>query len=113
MGIIKDVNIRIAIQWAHETWKEVTRTTTKSCFEKCGVVQSNDDLMEVEEYDSELEVLVQELSPDMSAAVYNCFDADIPTSKPMINEHKVDWWERLRDDCVSAITTQSNASEET
>lgn len=91
MGIIKDVNIRIAIQWAHETWKEVTRTTIKSCFEKCGVVQSNDDLMEVEEYDSELEVLVQELSPDMSAAVYNCFDADIPTSKPMINEHKVDW----------------------
>ena len=69
--------------------------------------------MEVEEYDSEFEALVRELSPDMSATVYNFFDADIPTSKPMINEHEVDWQERLRYDIISAITTQSNASEET
>ena len=38
----------------------------KNCFEKCGVVKSNYDLMEVEEDDLEFEVLVGELNPDMS-----------------------------------------------
>ena len=34
-------------------------------------------------------------------------------SEPMINEHEVDWRERFREDCINAITTQSNESEET
>ena len=38
----------------------------KNCFEKCGVVKSNYDLMQVEEDDLEFEVLVGELNPDMS-----------------------------------------------
>ena len=52
----------MAIQWAKEAWKEVTGTTIKNCFEKCRVVKSNDDLMEVEEADLEFEALVRELS---------------------------------------------------
>ena len=103
----------MAIQWAQEAWKEATGKTIKSCFEKCGLVKSNDDLMEVGGDDLEFERLVRELSPDMSAAEYAYFNVDIPTSEPMINEHEVDWKERLQEDCINAITTQSNVSEET
>ena len=43
-SIIKDVNILMAIRWAQEAWKEVTGTTTKNRFEKCGIIK-NDDLI--------------------------------------------------------------------
>ena len=49
----------------------------------------------------------------MSAAKYAYFDANITTSEPMINEHKVDWQERLQVDCINATTTQSNVSQKT
>ena len=48
----------------------------------------------------------------MSATEDVYFDADVPTSEPMINEHEVDWRERLWEDCISVITTQSNVREE-
>ena len=67
----------MVIQWAQEAWKEITGTTIKNCFENCEVVQSNDNLIEVEEDDLEFEALVRELSPDMSAAEYVYFDPDI------------------------------------
>ena len=44
----------------------------------------------------------------MSATEYVYFDADIAIPEPMINEHEVDWRERLQEDCINAITTQSN-----
>ena len=77
----------------------------KNCFEKYGVVKSNEDLIEVKK--------VRELSLNMSSTEYVYFDVDIPTSNRMINEHKVDWPESLREYCINAITTQSNVSEET
>ena len=49
----------------------------------------------------------------MSAAKYAYFDANITTSEPMINEHKVDWQERLQEDCINATTTQRNVSQKT
>ena len=70
-------------------------------------------LMEVQEDDLEFQVLVRGLSFDMSAAEYVYFDADVPTSEPMINEHEVDWQERLQGDCSNTITTKSNVSKET
>ena len=42
-NFFKDVNILMAIQWAQEAWKEVTGTTIKNCFARCGVSKSNDD----------------------------------------------------------------------
>ena len=67
--------------------------------------------MDVEEDDLEFEALVRELIPDMLAAEYVYFDADIQTSESMINEHETDWQERLREDCINAIITQSNVSD--
>ena len=46
--------------------------------------------MEIEEQDLEFEALVQELCPDVSAKEYVNFYTDIPTSEPLINEHKID-----------------------
>ena len=47
----------MAIRWAQEAWKEVTGTTIKNCFEKCGIIKI-DDLMEIEEEDLEFKALV-------------------------------------------------------
>ena len=62
----------MAIRWAQDGWKDVSGTTLKNCFEKCGIIK-NDDLMEIEEEDLEFEALVQELCPDVSATEYHGF----------------------------------------
>ena len=64
------------------------------------MVKGNEDLMKVQKHNLEFEALSRELSPD------------IQTSEPMINENEVDWREKLREDCINAITTPSNVSEE-
>ena len=99
--IIKDVNILISTKWSQEARKEVTGTKIKNCFKKCRVVRSNDDLMEVVEDELGFEALVRELSRDMSATEYVYFDAYIPTFESMINEHEIDWRERLREDSLA------------
>ena len=109
--IIKDVNILMAIRWAQEAWKEVTGTTIKNCFEKCGIIK-NDDLMEIEEEDLEFEALVQELCPDVSATKYINFDAGIPASEPLINEHKIHWQQKSREDCINAVLNENNIAQE-
>ena len=109
--IIKDVNILMAIRWAQEAWKEVTGTTIKNCFEKCGIIK-NDDLMEIEEEDLEFEALVQELCPDVSATEYVNFDVDIPASEPLINEHKIDWRQKSRKDCINVVLNENHIAQE-
>ena len=47
--------------------------------------------MENEEEDLELEALVQELCPNVSATEHVIFQRCIPTSKRLINEHKIDY----------------------
>ena len=69
--------------------------------------------MEVEEEDLDFEALVRELSSDISAAEYVNFDADIPASEPMINEHEIDWRQKIREDCTNAIMNPNTLSEET
>ena len=64
------------------------------------MIKGNDDLMKVQKDNLEFEALSRELSPDIQ----------IP--EPMINENEVDWRERLREDCINAITTPSHVSEE-
>ena len=43
---------------------------------------------------------------------YVNFDADIPASEPLINEHKIDWWQKSWDDCINAVLNQSNITQE-
>ena len=93
--------------------KEVTETTIKKYFEKCRVVKNNDDFIEVEEDDLEFESLVRELNLSTSVAEYVYFVADTQTSERMINEHEVHRRERSQEDCINAIITQSNESDET
>ena len=83
--IINSVSILMAIQWTQEAWKGVTGMAIRNCSEKCGMVKSNENVVEVEEDDLEFEALVRELRPDMPAAEYVYFGVDIPTSEPMIN----------------------------
>ena len=100
----------MAIRWAQEAWKEVTGTTIKNCFEKCGIIK-NDDLMEIEEEDLEFEALVQELCPDVSATEYLNIDDDIPASEPLINEHEIDWRQKSREDCINVVLNESNIAQ--
>ena len=68
--------------------------------------------MEVEEEDLDFEALVRDLSSDISAAEYVNFDADVPASEPMINEHEIDWRQKIREDCTNAIMNPNTPSEE-
>ncbi|XP_057308163.1 tigger transposable element-derived protein 6-like [Hydractinia symbiolongicarpus] len=101
--IIKSVDILMAIQWVQDAWKEVTNLTIKNCFEKCGVVQGESELMEDKEDDLEFEALVKELTEDMSAAEYIDFDADVPASEPRINELEINWRHQIREASINAI----------
>ena len=94
----------MAIRWAQEAQKEVTETTIKNCFEKCGIIK-NDDLMEIKGEDLEFEALVQELCPNVSDTEYVNFDVDIPASEPLINEYKIDWRQKSQD-CINAVLNE-------
>ena len=68
--------------------------------------------MKMEEEDLEFEALVQELCPDISATEYVNFDADIPASKPLINEDKIDWRQKSREDCINAVLYENNIAQD-
>ena len=65
--------------------------------------------MEIEEEDLEFEALVQELCPDISAADYINFD---PIIRSLINEHKIDWRQKSREDFINAILNGNNIAQE-
>ena len=50
--------------------------------------------------------------PDVSSTEYVNFDADIPASQPLINEHKTDWWKNPREDCINPVLNESNIAQE-
>ena len=83
----------------------------KNCFEKCGITK-NDDLMEIQEEDLEFKALVQELCPNVSATEFVNFNADIPASEPLINEHKIDLQQKSREDCINTVLNENNITQE-
>ena len=83
----------------------------KNCFEKCGITK-NDDLMEIQEEDLEFKALVQELCPNVSAPEFVNFNADIPASEPLINEHKIDLQQKSREDCINTVLNENNITQE-
>ena len=62
--IVQDANILMAIRWVQRAWKDVTPSTVKRCFEKCGFREGEDELMEDVDVDEEFSALVKELSFD-------------------------------------------------
>ena len=70
-----------------------------------------DDLIEIEEEDLEFEAL-QKLCRDVSTTEYVYFDADIPSSEPLINEHKIDWRQKSREDCINFVLNENNIAQE-
>ena len=106
--IIKDVDIVMTVWWTQEAWKGVSGVTIKICFKKCGTVK-NDNFMELEEEElTKFEELVQELSSDISVTVHVTFDAHIPVSKPMINENKINWWQKAPNYYINTINIITN-----
>ena len=52
------------------------------------------------------------MCPDVSATEYINFDADKPASEPLINEHKIDWRQKSREDCINAVLNENNIAQE-
>ena len=67
--------------------------------------------MEIEEENLEFEIFVQELCLDVSATDYVNFDADIPASEPLINEHKNDWRQKSQEDCINVVLNENNIAQ--
>ena len=108
----KGVDVLVAIRWIQEAWKEVSNSTIKNCFEKCGIKGDN-ELMEVgKDDDLEFEALVKEFTMDISAVEYANFDANVPASEPMINEFEIDWRQRVRDDSIKAIQNREISNDQ-
>ena len=82
--IVQDLNILMAIRWVQRAWKDVTPSTVKRCFEKCGFREGDDELMEDIDKDEEFSVLVKELSSDVSPDKYIVFDAELAAAEPGI-----------------------------
>ena len=68
--------------------------------------------MEIQEEDLEFKALVQELCPNVSATEFVNFNADIPASEPLINEHKIDLQQKSREDCINTVLNENNITQE-
>ena len=52
------------------------------------------------------------MCPDVSLTEYVNFYADISASEPLINEHKIDWRQKSREDCINAVLNENNIAQE-
>ena len=101
--IVQDVNILMAIWWVQRAWKDVTPSTVKRCFEKCGFRESDDELMEDVDVDEEFSALVKELSSDVSPDEYVDFDAELTTVEPEIKIDTLGWRQKARAECTDCV----------
>ena len=68
--------------------------------------------MEIEEEDLEFEAFVRELCPYVSVTECVNDDADIPASEPLTSEHKIDWQQKSREDCINAVLNENETAQE-
>ena len=52
------------------------------------------------------------MCPNVSVTKYVNFDASISSSEPLINEHKIDWQQKSREDYINAVLNKNNIAEE-
>ena len=101
--IVQDVSILMAIKWVQQTWKDVTPSTVKQCFEKRGFREGDDELMEDVDVDEKFSVLVKELSSDVSPDEYVNFDAELATAEPGIKIDTLGWRQKARAECIDSV----------
>ena len=95
--IVQDVNILMAIRWVQRTWKDVTSSTVKRCFE------GDDELMEDVDVVEEFSALVKELPSDVSPDEYVDFDAELATAEPGIKIDTLGWRQKARAECIDSV----------
>ena len=95
--IAKEVDILQAITWVAAAWKEVSETTIKNCFAKCGIVQqvAENDESKLDDKFAELfkEITeINEAESNFTAEEYIDFDNEISSFHPLVtSEMVVDW----------------------
>ena len=52
------------------------------------------------------------MCPNVSVTKYVNFDASISSSEPLINEHKIDWQQKSREDCINTVLNENNIAQE-
>ena len=101
--MVQDVNILMAIRWVQRAWKDVTPSTVKRCFEKCGFREGGDELTEDVDIDEEFSALVKELSSDVSPDEHVDFDAELATTEPGIKIDTLGWRKKARAECIDSV----------
>ena len=103
--IAKGVDVLQAITWVAGAWKEVSVTTIKNCFAKCGIITEGQSGSEEDICDEEFDALFKELAADsecdMTAEEYIDFDVETCSSLPAINADMVDWRVSSVQNCVA------------
>ena len=84
-------------------WKDITPSTAKRCFEKCGFREGDHELMEDIDVDEEFSALVKELSSNVSPDEYVDFDAELATAEPGIKTDTLGWRQKVRAECIDSV----------
>ena len=104
--IAEEVDILQAITWVAVTWKEVSETTIKNCFTKCGIAQQivENDKSDLDDKFAELfkELTdMNETENNFTAEEYIDFDNEVSSFHPPINSEMVGWKAATIQECFS------------
>ena len=114
--ITKKVDILQAITWVAAAWKEVSETTIKNSFARCGIVQH---VVETDksELDDEFVELFKELTDmieienDFTVEEYIDIDNKISSFHPPINSEMVDWKAASIQECFNEYVNKEQRIE--
>ncbi|XP_057305270.1 tigger transposable element-derived protein 6-like [Hydractinia symbiolongicarpus] len=68
--IVKAINVLVAIRWIQDAWKEVSSSTIKNCFQKCGIKRDSEEIEE-NDGDDDLEFEALKVRDDSIDAICN------------------------------------------
>ena len=107
--IIRHVTILKVISWIKSAWAEVTSDTIKNCFKKCGFGEP--EVISEETLDEELNELLKELSPGVSAEEFVEFDDGVDICEPVVNTQSVGWREQMRFESIQSVISPERSNE--
>ena len=86
----------------NEAFEQITKDTTKHCFEKCGFSEVS---LLAEKPDEEFEDLLKSLTIDVMPGEHAPFDVDVDASEMPINAQKKGWEDNLCKQCIEKVNT--------